>query len=108
MSIPFPQAKTRRLILIYAGCFVILFWALAPIYWVVVSSISTRIELYAKPYKIWFPSHPTLEHYVDLFTSGAKFRDGGFSPTAGLMGAGFRNSIRNRLWTGRVSSGIGA
>jgi multiple sugar transport system permease protein len=85
--------QTRRLIFIYLACLVVLFWALAPIYWVMVSSISTRTELYAKPYKIWFPSQPTLEHYVDLFTSGAKYRDGGFSPTAGLIGAGMRNSL---------------
>jgi multiple sugar transport system permease protein len=85
--------KNRRLILIYLGCIVLLFWALAPIYWVLVSSISSRTELYARPYKIWFPSEPTFEHYTTLFTSGAKFRDGGFSPTAGLMGAGLRNSL---------------
>ncbi|MEZ4672368.1 MAG: carbohydrate ABC transporter permease [Anaerolineae bacterium] len=85
--------KNRRLILIYLGCVVLLFWALAPIYWVVVSSVSTRTELYARPYKIWFPAQPTFEHYTTLFTSGAKFRDGGFSPTAGLMGAGLKNSL---------------
>lgn len=85
--------KNRRLFLIYLGCIVLLFWALAPIYWVVVSSISNRTELYARPYKIWFPSQPTFEHYTTLFTSGAKFRDGGFSPTAGLMGSGLKNSL---------------
>src|SRR5204863_3916675 len=35
----------------------------------------------------------TLEHYVNLFTSGAAYRAGGFSPTAGLMGQGMRNSL---------------
>ena len=85
--------KNRRLMLIYLGCIILLFWALAPIYWVLVSSISSRTELYARPYKIWFPSEPTFEHYTTLFTSGAKFRDGGFSPTAGLMGAGLKNSL---------------
>jgi multiple sugar transport system permease protein len=82
-----------RLTLIYLGCVMALFWALAPIYWVIVSSISTRTELYATPYKVWFPRSPTLEHYVDLFTSGAKYRAGGFSPTAGLMWSGVRNSL---------------
>ena len=82
-----------RLALIYALCAVVLLWALAPIYWVVVSSISTRQELYARPYKIWFPSKPTLESYQTIFTEGAKFRDGGFSPTAGLMSSGLRNSV---------------
>ena len=85
--------KFRRQLLIYASCAVVLFWVLAPIYWVLVSSISTRTELYAKPYKVWFPSQPTLEHFVALFTSGAEYRSGGFSPTAGLMWAGMRNSL---------------
>ncbi len=87
------QRKNVRLVFIYVACALLLLWALAPIYWVFVSSISNRTELYARPYKIWFPSQPTLEHYVSLFTSGARYRDGGFSPTAGLMGSGLRNSI---------------
>lgn len=90
------NSKTKsylRLALIYLACAVVLFWALAPIYWVVISSISTRAELYATPYKVWFPSSPTFEHYVNLFTTGASFRDGGFSPTSGLMGSGLRNSV---------------
>ncbi len=86
-------SKFRKRVLIYIGCVVVLFWVLAPIYWIVISSISTRTELYAKPYKVWFPSHPTLDHYVALFTSGAEYRAGGFSPTAGLMGSGMRNSL---------------
>ncbi len=85
--------KFRRQLLIMIGCAVVLFWVLAPIYWIVVSSISTRTELYARPYKVWFPSQPTFEHYVALFTSGAQYRSGGFSPTAGLMAQGMRNSL---------------
>lgn len=88
------RARERiRLAIIYALCAVVLLWALAPIYWVAVSSISTRKELYAAPYKVWFPSEPTLESYRTIFTKGAKFRDGSYSPTAGLMGAGLRNSV---------------
>jgi multiple sugar transport system permease protein len=64
-----------------------------PIYWVIISSISTRAELYARPEKVWFPAEPTIKHYTSLFTQGARFRDGGFSPTAGLMGSGLRNSM---------------
>jgi ABC-type glycerol-3-phosphate transport system permease component len=84
--------KRLRLAIIYILCAVVLIWALAPIYWVAVSSVSTRQELYARPYKIWFPSQPTLESYQTIFTQGAKFRSGGFSPTAHLMGTGLRNS----------------
>lgn len=85
--------KYLRLALIYLASAVLLFWALAPIYWIVVSSISTRAELYAAPYKVWFPAAPTLNHYVSLFTSGAEYRAGGYSPTAGLIGSGLRNSL---------------
>jgi len=101
----------RRRLLIYAGCAVVLFWVLAPIYWVVISSISTRTELYAKPYKVWFPSQPTLEHFVALFTSGAAYRAGGFSPTAGLMWSGMRNSfvlsVSTAVLVTRFSTGAG-
>ncbi len=85
------RQKGLRLALIYAMCAVVLLWVLGPIYWVAVSSISSRAELYARPYKIWFPSQPTLEHYTTIFTTGAEFR-GGASPTAELMTAGLRNS----------------
>jgi len=94
--------KFRRRLIIYIGCVLVLFWVLAPIYWIVVSSISTRTELYARPYKIWFPSQPTFEHYVALFTSGAAYRAGGFSPTAGLMGQGLRNSLILSLSTAAI------
>jgi ABC-type glycerol-3-phosphate transport system permease component len=52
------QRKNVRLVFIYVACALLLLWALAPIYWVFVSSISNRTELYARPYKIWFPSEP--------------------------------------------------
>src|SRR5260221_14644776 len=77
-----------RKLLIYLGCAVLMFWVLAPIYWIVVSSISTRTELYAKPYKVWFPTQPTFDHYVSLFTSGAQYRSGGVFTTAGFFGPG--------------------
>lgn len=93
MKLSTRQHKWLRLGFIYAVCILVLLWVLGPIYWVGVSSISTRSELYARPYKIWFPSEPTLEHYTSIFTSGAKYRDGGFSPTAGLMTSGLKNSI---------------
>ena len=41
-------ARARlRLLGLYLGCAALLFWALAPIYWLLVSSISSRIDLYA-------------------------------------------------------------
>lgn len=93
MNLMHNRRKYIRQALIYLACVVVLFWALAPIYWVFVSSISTRTELYARPYKVWFPAEPTLENYIALFTTGPRFRDGGFLPTADLMGSGMRNSL---------------
>src|SRR5258708_28422508 len=77
-----------RKLLIYLGCAVLMFWVLAPIYWIVVSSISTRTELYAKPYKVWFPTQPTFDHYVSLFTSGAQYRSGGVLSPAWVVSPG--------------------
>lgn len=99
MNLTQKQRSTLRMIFIYASCVVVLFWALAPIYWVLVSSVSTRTELYAAPYKVWFPSQPTFQNYIDLFTTGPKYRDGGFLPTADLMSAGMRNSLVSGLST---------
>lgn len=87
------RPRTFRLLFIYLAVAITLFWALAPIYWVVVSSISTRTELYTAPKKVWFPSSPTFQNYHDLFTTGPKYRAGGFLPTADLMSRGMRNSI---------------
>jgi multiple sugar transport system permease protein len=91
--------KHRRFIVLYLASALVIFWALAPMYWVAVSSISTRTELYARPYKVWFPSHPTFQHYLNLFTTGAEYRAGGFSPTAELMGTGLRNSLVQSVTT---------
>jgi multiple sugar transport system permease protein len=99
MNLTLRWPKIVRSAVIYGAVAVVLFWALAPIYWVVVSSISTRIELYAAPQKIWFPHHPTFQNYIDLFTTGPKYRAGGFLPTAELMGAGMRNSVIISLLT---------
>ena len=57
MNLGLRGQERLRLSIIYALCAIVLIWALAPIYWVAVSSISTRRELYARPYKIWFPAN---------------------------------------------------
>jgi multiple sugar transport system permease protein len=99
MNLTLRGQKVVRSAVIYGAVAVVLFWALAPIYWVAVSSISTRIELYAAPKKVWFPHHPTFQNYTDLFTTGPKYRAGGFLPTAELMSAGMRNSVITSLLT---------
>ncbi len=88
--------KTKRifdLIITYLLVIIVLLWSLGPIYWVLVSSVSTRIELYSTPYKHWIPKEPTLQNFVDLVTSGQKYRGGSSSAGRDLLLAGIRNSI---------------
>ena len=85
--------RLLRLVLIYVGAGLLVAFSLAPIYWVVVSSISTRTELYAVPYKHWIPREPTLQNYQAIFTSKAQYRAGGYLPSAGRLLAGLRNSL---------------
>jgi len=87
------QQRIIRSIVIYLAAALVLAWALAPVYWVAISSISTRTELYTAPEKVWFPRHPTGQNYEDLFTTGPQYRAGGFLPTADLMSKGMRNSV---------------
>ena len=78
---------------IYLLCAIALLWAIGPIYWILVSSISTRMELYATPIKSWFPSDPTWEAYIRLFQGGGQYRGGDVSPTEGLMWSGLYNTL---------------
>ena len=78
---------------IYLLCAIALLWAIGPIYWILVSSISTRMELYATPIKSWFPSDPTWEAYIRLFQGGGQYRGGNVSPTEGLMWSGLYNTL---------------
>lgn len=78
---------------IYLLCAIALLWAIGPIYWILVSSISTRMELYATPIKSWFPSEPTWEAYIRLFQGGGQYRGGNVSPTEGLMWSGLYNTL---------------
>ncbi len=85
--------RVVRRVFFWVAVALLALWSLAPIYWIVVSSISTRIELYSVPFKHWIPQSPTLQNYIDVFTTGPKYRAGGFLPSATLLYSGVRNSI---------------
>jgi multiple sugar transport system permease protein len=64
--------KTRQLwksILLYAAVVLIAVWTLAPYVWLIISSISNKVELLSIPLR-WLPSRPTLVHYQELFLGG--------------------------------------
>ena len=96
------RRRLPRLIIISLSCAIALLWALGPIYWVIVSSISTRMELYAAPLKVWFPSEPTLDAYFRLFQGGGQYRGGEISPTDGLMWSGLLNTLIVSIMSGIV------
>lgn len=94
--------RRAKLLGVYGGSALLLFWALAPIYWIIVSSISTRTDLYARPHKVWFPSPPTFEHFEALFTAGAGYRGGESLAAASLMASGLTNSVVSSVATAAI------
>lgn len=68
MSKPKPRSRTQKGLCIGISLIAALF-ILAPFYWLVVSSISTKAELLAVPLR-WFPAHPTLANYRLLLGEG--------------------------------------
>ncbi|MHB8618461.1 MAG: hypothetical protein ACYDAG_02640, partial [Chloroflexota bacterium] len=58
--------RTLRGVGLYLASGIFVAWALAPVVWVFISSISTRRELYAVPIKHWIPQHPTLANYARI------------------------------------------
>lgn len=59
-------AKFVRLACTGAGVSAALFWALAPIYWIVVTSLKTSREIYALP-PTFLPEAPTMSNYQAIF-----------------------------------------
>ncbi len=70
----------------------ILCWTLGPFYWVIISAISPRVELYAKP-PHWFPQNPTLHAFHSVLIEGEGFRGGGGISAATLIRKGLYNSL---------------
>jgi multiple sugar transport system permease protein len=58
--------RIPRRVLLYAVVLLIAVWVLAPYAWLIISSISTKIDLLGVPLK-WLPPRPTLENYRGLF-----------------------------------------
>lgn len=87
------RQRATRLIWIYLLSGLLIFFVTAPILWMLISSISTRQELYEVPIKHWVPQQPTLDNFRLILSTGPAYRDGGFVPTAELLLLGFRNTL---------------
>lgn len=65
--------KKRKLLnntLMFGIVALVLIFIYLPIFWLIISSISTRSELLSTP-PHWIPSEPTLKNYIDIFTPGS-------------------------------------
>lgn len=87
--------KRRKIgpnLLLATAIILIACWTLAPFYWVLVSAISPRVELYAKP-PHWIPENPTLKPFYTVLVTGEGFRGGGGIGAADLIRKGLLNSL---------------
>jgi multiple sugar transport system permease protein len=58
-----------KTIIKYVFIIVVIFWTLAPFIWLIVSSISTKMDLTSFPPR-WIPQNPTLENYQEILFGG--------------------------------------
>ncbi len=70
----------------------LILWSVLPIVWVLISSISTRAELYSIPPN-WIPENPTLRAYRTVLFEGEGFRGGDAEGAARLIRTGIQNSL---------------
>ncbi len=86
--------KARPVYKIFLGVFIflIVFWSVAPLLWIFISSISERTELYSKP-PHWIPDNPTLKAYKTVLITGESFRGGGGIAATDLLKKGIINSL---------------
>jgi len=73
--------------LLYLAVLVIVVWTVAPFLWLVISSLSYKIDLLSVPLR-WIPSRITFQNYVDLL-----FVRGEANANASLFILGMANSL---------------
>lgn len=64
-----PRARVN-LVLLTLGVILVLLFIFLPVYWLVISSISTRSELLSVPIH-WIPENPTLRNYFSVLLPGS-------------------------------------
>jgi multiple sugar transport system permease protein len=85
--------KLLRSALIYGAALVVIIETLAPVYWMIVTSISDSKDLLSLP-PHWMPEHPTLARYQAIFSAGQVSL---WSGTTDSPGAAFLRGVLNSL-----------
>lgn len=57
---------------IYMAAILVAIWTLAPYVWLIISSISRKVDLLQAPLR-WIPPEPTLANYRELLSGAARF-----------------------------------
>ncbi len=86
LRLPRPR-KLLRLVLIYSLAISVMVLFLAPIIWLVISSITPLTELLTVPLK-WIPEHPSLEYYKQIIMA---------APKAKTTAANFKVAVMNSV-----------
>lgn len=80
---------------------VVAIWILAPIYWLVISSLSTQASLLKKPID-WIPDNITLKNYISIFASTE-----GTSQAAEMFTTALYNSVFVSFFVTLISLFVG-
>ncbi len=89
------RSGVRRLrsLLIYGAALLVVIETLAPVYWMIVTSVSDGKDL-LNPLPQWIPEHPTLSRYQAIFSAGQVAL---WSGTTASPGAAFLRGVLNSL-----------
>jgi multiple sugar transport system permease protein len=79
-----------------AAVLVLLFWSLGPIYWALVTSLSTPADLVSRDPHFW-PPHVTFEHYAKLFGATSTSQGNETRSIWPQVSAAFLNSLITSL-----------
>lgn len=96
--------KLRKIfprVALYTAVLLIVFWTITPYLWLIISSLSDKIDLVTVPLK-WIPTKLTLENYRSLF-----FSYGEESVNVGLFIRSLKNSVIISLSTMLISLPLG-
>jgi multiple sugar transport system permease protein len=95
-------ARLRRGCILTGGSLLLMAYVLAPIFWLVSSSMQTEKEIVSIP-PHWIPDHPTLYNFIAIFRTGlglAGPSGAGADPTSG----GFIPSVAGNLLPAMANS----
>lgn len=95
------KMKKSQKIFGYILMIIVALWILAPIYWLIISSLSTQSSLLVKPID-WFPNNLTLKNYINIFSS-----TGGSSQSAEMFTTALYNSVYVSFFVTFISLIIG-